>query len=143
VLIDSGLTTAHIAEQVSRSTNVVRRWVRLHGLAFPPHRNRPPDLPLLRDVEWLRREHLDRGRSITDIGRELGCAQSTVSHRFREYGIPIRHQREYAQLRDAGWLDAQFTGGKSARTIAREVGCSEAAVRLAAINVGVVPRARR
>jgi transposase len=142
VLIASGLSTSEIADQLRCSTNVVRRWVRRHALTFPPHSNGRPDPPLLRDIDWLREQHHARGRSLTNIGVELGHAQSTVARRFREYGIPIRHQRTYAQLRDAGWLAEQFAAGKSSRTIAREVGCSEAAVRLSAIGFGVAPRRR-
>jgi DNA-binding CsgD family transcriptional regulator len=110
-LIASGLSTAQIAEQVGRSTNVVRAWVKRHDLTLPQHSWRPPDPPLLRDVEWLRREHHDRGRSITDIAREVGRPRTMVGRRFREYGIPIRQQRTYQQLRDAGWLDAQYAAG--------------------------------
>lgn len=118
-------------------------WVRRSGLAFRQHPRRLPDPPRFRDAAWLRRQHHERGRSLTDIARELGRARSTVRRRFRVYGIPIRHQRTYPQLRDAEWLDAQFTAGKSSRTIAREIGCSEATVRLSALRGGVVPRAHR
>ena len=140
-MIASGMSTAQIAEQVGRRVEVVRVWVNRYGLAFPQHPSRPPDPPRLSDAAWLRRQHHDRRRSLTDIARELGRARSTVRRRFRVYGIPIRHQRTYPQLRDAEWLDAQFAAGKSSRTIAREVGCSEAAVRLAALTGGVTPRA--
>ena len=108
-MIASGLSTAQIAAQVGCRVEVVR--VRRYGLAFPQHPTRRPDPPRPNDAAWLRREHHDRGMSLTDIARELGRARSTVAHRFRVYGIPIRHQRTYPELRDARWLDTQFDAG--------------------------------
>jgi AraC-like DNA-binding protein len=113
-----------------------------HGLDYPQHRRRPAHEPQLEDADWLRREHHERGRSVGAIARELGRSRTMVTLRFHAFGIPIRKQTTYPQLRDAAWLEQQYAAGKSSRTIAREVGCSEAGVRLAAISVGVTPRAR-
>ena len=44
--------------------------------------------PLYRDKEWLQKEYVENGRSITDIADQLGIDHTTVSKWRRKLGVP-------------------------------------------------------
>ena len=56
-------------------------------MAAGARNQRPAELD---DVEWLRREYVERGRSTYDLAKELGVSKDTVRVALGRLGLPIR-----------------------------------------------------
>lgn len=87
-MYEGGMTTRQIGEIVSIPHRTVARYLKKAGLDLRNPGN--PVIPQLADKDWLKREYVALGRSTTDIGIELGCSASIVSHRLRNHGIKSR-----------------------------------------------------
>lgn len=76
--------------------------------------------------ERLYQEYIEGGRGADSISKEIGCDKSVVLNRLRKYGIPVRPSRIVSEKLDSEeWLRREFIGaGRSAQSIAEEIGCS-------------------
>lgn len=48
-----------------------------------------PRFPKLQDVEWLRREYLEKKRSMRVIGEKVGCSGAAVGAALRRHGVIV------------------------------------------------------
>lgn len=79
--------------------------------------------------DWYREQYVGKGRSAADIAQEEGLSSEGVRDRLKNYGIEIRQQPEYDQLREHDWLEEKYVDEKkTAVEIAELVGCSDKAV---------------
>jgi hypothetical protein len=51
------------------------------------------------DPAWLRREYIERGRTIDDLAAEVGCSVSTIGYHLRRQGIRKRAEFDEEWLR--------------------------------------------
>lgn len=141
-MIRAGMTSVEIANRIDRGVRAVRAATRRHRLANPNDPRSPERSSVLVDAAWLRSAHYDRGLSIVEIAREIHRAPALVLQSFREFSIPTRRPRTYAQLADPEWLRAQFAAGSTAGEIAASVGCSKSAIRFAVSQHAISPLVR-
>ncbi|MFB7635040.1 TniQ family protein [Streptomyces sp. NPDC056149] len=94
---------AKIARLAGCSQSTVRQV--LDEAKIPVRKNRARSLsrlPASFSREWLEREYTHKGRSSTDIARELGINKNTVAKRLKSWGIPRRpnglHSNPFASL---------------------------------------------
>ena len=59
------------------------------------------------DKEWLKREYVDKRRTITDVGDECGVSSTTISDWLDRHDIGARSQRE-AQKPDKPYTDREW-----------------------------------
>jgi biotin operon repressor len=104
---------------------------------------RQEELHRLRDRAWLEREYVEKGRDTVMIGAELGCSSTTVITALRRFDIPLRKRGfrpRYPELHDRPWLEREYgEKGRAVTDIARELGCTHKAVRVA-LNRLQIPR---
>jgi len=134
----AGATQAEIALEVGCSMMAVSRAMARHKIPVEArHRRRKPLYPQLADPAWLAARYA-AGATQEQIAREVGCSQITVSEAMAGHKIAVRPPAAlYPQLDDRDWLAAQTAGGRSQRSIATEVGCSQKAVSQALARHGV------
>ena len=135
--LEAGRTHAAIAKEYGCTTRAVGEAVRREGIIRPGRlQARHPGLV---DRRWLRREYVDKRRSLADLARQFGCDSSTVRDYLVRAGIPTRGPATDAmpaELRDRDWLEAAYAD-RSAEAIARELGVGATAVRRAMRKLGV------
>lgn len=79
----------------------------------------------LRDRDWLYHQYVVENKSLSIIGKELGCNPATVYKWMIKLKITLRPVRRIKELVDKNWLYEQYVVKKKAATdIAREIGCS-------------------
>ena len=132
--------------ELARSLRVSRRTARdaLAGLGIAVRRpGRPAGNSALARVlteGYLRREHLDRGRSIADLADELGCTRKTVRRYIVDHGLATRPAASHGTRRVPA-LTVTGTGlsaealrdlyavrGRSTTAIAQAAGCAASTV---------------
>jgi len=88
------------------------------------------------DQNWLRGEYLDKHRSTTDLGNEIGCSHVTIWSRLQEIGAVRKKPRKNMDL---NWICEQYISeGKSAPDIAEEIGVSETTIRRKLKKIGIM-----
>lgn len=87
-MYNSGMTSRAIAAATGMAARTVIR--RLHSAGVQMRLPGPPHRPELHDVEWLKREYLEKGKSTTQIARELQCSVRSVAYRLQKAGIQAR-----------------------------------------------------
>jgi hypothetical protein len=132
--------------ELARSLRVSRRRARdaLARLGIAVRRpGRPAGNSALARVlteGYLRREHLDRGRSIADLAEELGCTRKTVRRYLVDRGLATRPAASPGTRRppaltvtgtglsaEALW-DLYAVRGRSTTAIAEAAGCAASTV---------------
>lgn len=87
-----------------------------------------------RDKDWLQKQYVEREKTTTEIGRDLGVSESTIANWLHKHDIPTRgaHTRKGAssrqneQLADREWLEREYCEKeRSGREIAQEVGVAK------------------
>jgi hypothetical protein len=82
--------------------------------------------------EFLEKEYLESGKSVTRLAREIGIGVNTLRRRLHDFGLPVIAERQfggrrntgrYPQLRDRAWL-AEELKTKTMLQIAGEIGTS-------------------
>jgi transposase-like protein len=91
-------TLEEIAEEVGCSPHTVAYWLRYHDIPLragirEPSRRAMASHPLLTDEDWLREQYVERGRTLSDIGDELGCHPQSVLGWLRRHGIETGSRR--------------------------------------------------
>ncbi len=77
-------------------------------------------------------EAINRGRTITDLAREIGCATATISKWAKTYGIPVPPGHKpitFHHLSNKDWLEDKVNQGLSDREIAGIVGSTHTYVQ--------------
>lgn len=80
--------------------------------------------------EFLEKEYLHSGKSVTRLASELGVGVNTLRRRLQDLGLPVIAERQFGgrrntgkfpQLRDRGWLEQELKS-KTMLQIATEIG---------------------
>lgn len=90
----------------------------------------------LESPAWLRQKYWEEKLSLEEIGKLLGCDNSTVQRSMKKLGVPRRSRRElnlakygYAQHKSSEWLEEQYVeNGLTTQQIADLIGCSATSV---------------
>lgn len=91
----------------------------------------------LENEEWLRKQYVEKKRSICDIADELGTTTTPIRNKFEQYGIESRSRSDTQlpdeatdRLEDEEWLRNQYIEKqRSTRNIANELNISRITVR--------------
>ncbi|ABB77938.1 hypothetical protein [environmental halophage 1 AAJ-2005] len=78
-----------IADDVGVNPSTIYNWLKKHGIATVKQGGPvyEADTKMLRDEPWLRKQYVDKERSIADIAGEVGVSQPTVSQWLDSHGI--------------------------------------------------------
>jgi hypothetical protein len=79
----------NIGSLVGMSANTVRRVADEYGIALTRQRRRVACI----ERHWLYREYVTHGRTLADIGKQVGFSASTLSRHAKRLGIPTRDAR--------------------------------------------------
>lgn len=142
--VDQAMNPAQISHQLG--VNWWDVWDRLLELGI--NRTPPPKpftVPELVDADTLRRLHVDEGKSLAAIAKQVGCSPFDVGRALHRHGIAQRtHHRVYPELADGDLLRRWYeTEGLSASEIAAEVGCAPQTVSAALARHGIPARSAR
>lgn len=90
------------------------------------------DKPYQRE-EWLRREYVDKGRTVKDIAEQFDMSRPGITHWMDKYGIDRRGHKEAQKpdkpYTDEDWLRQQYINKeRSLHDIAAECGVSAAVI---------------
>ena len=102
--------------------------------------------PILEDRAVLERLYWTEGRSIRALAADLGCSRNAVRAALERHAIEIRSRSQLRppQLDDREWLrQAYHRQRRSARSIARELNCSDGMVLAALHRLDIPTRPRR
>lgn len=140
-MIDAGLSTRQIADQVGVGRSRIRAALARHDLTtgFAARPSRPTGLD---DREWLIDVYVSQQTSLARIAETLGCSPTTVHAALVDHGIDIRTSDDFSHveaLRDPRWLKNRYVDQqRTIREIANELGCShvtvDRAIRAQGIN---------
>ncbi len=91
---------------------------------------------LYRNRDWLYREYVIKGKTITEISEALSTCKSVISAWLRRHQIPTRDisscqqpNKQLYLLQSRDWLiDQYITQRKSTNEIAKELGCANSTV---------------
>lgn len=82
----------------------------------------------LENPDWIREKHHGEGLTFGEIADILGCSQSNVAKRAKEYGIEPQREK-YPELADTDWLkEKHHEQNTPLEEIADIVGCTRSAV---------------
>jgi len=145
----AGEPICEIAQDAGCSTTTIRRYVARFRLPpRPPRRGRQGWDDVL-TPEYLQAAYVDGRMTLETISAEVGTTPGTVSRWLRAYGIARRRHRPgvdnllYEELLTAEFLSRRLAERASDKDIAREVGCTNTAVRLALVRHRLVADVRR
>lgn len=120
-------TTTKIADECDCSKDTVWNWLEKHDIES---RSRLAD-KRLKDAEWLRKQYIELGKSMKDIGEECGCSRSVIRKWLHRHNIESRVASPPAdsRLADESWMKAQYVEkGQSTGEIANVCDCSHSVV---------------
>lgn len=133
-LLRSGESVAVIARRLGVAPSFVYRVAHAKAVPLPSGRSgtrRPVAERLLSDPVWLRRQYVERDRTLIDIGVECGVGPKRVRAALAGVGIPVRYSRpeiDEPRLRSAPWLRARLNAGATAKQIGEELGVAASTV---------------
>ena len=136
-LLNDGCSFRQIAVELGASPKTVREVAANLGVRSWHVQHRASEL---RDRAWLRHEYIDSGRSLADIGREVGVAARTVRAALDRMSIPARP----TQHADIATIRRLMGAGQTIREVADATGVSSETIRRHAIQLGLhTPHASR
>lgn len=139
----STASLCEIAQQAGCSTATLVRYAKRFCLPQRPRRAGIQGWDEVLTPDYLQAAYVDDQMSIEAIAAEVGCSSSTVNRWLAAYGIPRRgHQPGLDNLLYDDRLSRDFVNRRMAERanladIAREVGCTITAVRLAVARHGL------
>ncbi|MCU1694264.1 MAG: hypothetical protein JWR34_327 [Mycobacterium sp.] len=163
-------SAAELANELGVATSTVHRQVKKHEFYVSPPskpkkvppskqkkvrpRAKPKEQPVVRQLpdvdpewlraeyDWLRTEHQDRQRTLTDIARDIGTSVNEVSRLAKRHGLAVRRGRprlpgrvhaETVQRRQKvslDWLHREFVvNERPFAELAREIGVTASTLR--------------
>ncbi|MCI4674058.1 hypothetical protein [Candidatus Mycolicibacterium alkanivorans] len=81
------LSLDQIAHRVGSNDRSIARLIRMYEI---PLRTRAERTRVAIDPDWLREQYVTHGRTLTDIGREVGLSVSRMGRRAKAHNITIR-----------------------------------------------------
>lgn len=90
--VENEHSTYDIARKLGISSKTVLDWMDRHNIEVrsKSQRESKGDIAPLKDQQWLRRQYIDKGRSMIGIADELGVSITPVRDYLMEYDIEIR-----------------------------------------------------
>lgn len=139
--VEEGLSLTAIARIVGRSYATVRRALLANGIEI--RRSGRAPITRLRDAAWLRAQ-VAEGSSAREIAATLGCSEATVRSALQWAGSTTdAGAQKPPELDDRAFLERAYVEeGRSARSIAADLGCTKDAVLLAVRAHGLPVRTR-
>ncbi len=126
--VEQNLRMVDLEEMIGCTNGELRTQLQRYGIT------KQADISAL-TKRFLRREHVKKGRPPRDIAKDLGCSEGAVRRAIDRHGLPFTKSAPWAgrftQLRDIEWLEAQVGAGRTAASIADEIGCSSSAIGMA------------
>ena len=121
-------TAAEIAKGFGVTANLVIANLHRAGIPVRSTNNKPRTIIPKEDLVRL---YQNEGLTAPDIGRRLGCHPATVWKYLKKYGIPRRNSGTISRtIISRETLQRMYVNErKSLSVIAREMGCSDTAVR--------------
>ena len=121
-------SAAEISKEMDVTASLVIYNLHRAGIPVRPTNNKPR---VIISKEDLVRMYQKEGLTTSEIGRKLGCHPALVWRRLKKYGIPRRNSGTISRTRiTKETLRRMYVDDrKSIARIAREMGCSDAAVR--------------
>lgn len=116
--INKGMSVEEVRKELGLSQKTVAKSLKYHGIAI---RGRQSDAPQLRDKEWLRREYIDKERSLLDISKEVGLTPGAIRSQLIVMGITTRgvsmgmHLSKHPMIR-SGEYAGNWKGGRHHHT---------------------------
>ena len=98
--IERGKKMTQIADECGCSVATISRWIAKHDIETNTNSGSLSD-PRLKDKDWLWEQYVERGRTLDNIGEELGCTGSTVGGWLKKHGIETYSSRIPAPDPDA------------------------------------------
>lgn len=95
------------------------------------------------DIDWLRREYIDNGRSLGNIAKELGISAGSLHYKLINSGVECRTSKlgsaKYTfETVDKEWLLSEYLErNRPCSLIAADLGVNYTSVRRWLINMGV------
>lgn len=126
--VEKARSTYDIAEECKCSDSTVRYWMNKHNI--PTRRDgQAVKFERLWDEEWLREQYVENGKTTKDMADICDCTDVWVYESLKRYGIETQRRGTDERLRDKDWLKEQYVkSGRTGVEIAKEVGCTSAAV---------------
>lgn len=127
-----------------RKMTMVAKYGYEHNLQRPAIRDKiskpkicDETLKCLNDPDWLKAEYVDKQRSLTDIGSELGVYYGTVGEYCRKFDIEVRQVSNYSmkEIEICNFLDS--IGIKYNRNVRNIIGNKEIDIHIPEHNLGI------
>lgn len=92
--IEENQPITDIGDECGVTSAAVHYWLDKHGIEtdikVDPTRNSMSAAETYRDKSWMQEQYVERHRSTTEIGEELGVSKMTISRWLRRHGIETR-----------------------------------------------------
>lgn len=89
LVVTEGRTLRSVKNEYGTAKHALRQAMERDGVPIPPAGR---SSKVTADEAWLRREYLDRQRTLPDIAAELGTSPTNLSRIAHGYGIPVRRR---------------------------------------------------
>jgi len=76
-----------ISKEFDKGINTIRRWLDRFDIPRRAHPNKKYESKKYRDRDWLKEEHIENNRTMTDIASECGVSYHTISNWLDRFGI--------------------------------------------------------
>ena len=127
------MSQREMAEAMGCRRQTVLKWMKRYEIprrSFGAHQT-PTEL---RDEEWVRRQHHELDKSVSEIADEIGCSKSAVSNALSRHGIEKR-RRDWVSGSARHMLRSEKTlrylhceKGLSQSEMAKRIGCHQVTV---------------
>ena len=136
---DQEKTVAQIGELAGVSETTIKRWMNRHNIETrsPSEAQTDGDIEPLKNPQWLEDQYWSRGKTLVEIGNELGVADVTVISWMERHGIErrettsseVQSDGNIEPLKDPKWLEEQYVENElSANEIGEKLGVSKTPV---------------
>lgn len=132
-----------ISKEFGCGRTTIETWLKKHGIPRRSYQSRLASIGEL-NKKWLTKEYIDKGRSTTEIGEELGIDRQTINRYIDKFGIKKRTISENTRLTDdrlnKKWLTKQYIDeNRSMEDIAIEIGAGSSTIEryLRSFNIPV------
>ena len=122
--IDKGRTLKDIAHETGVNRKLLSSMLKEQGVPVRPGPTTRRQAPSI-TKEWIRREHIAKGCTLTDMALEAGMSRKRLSRIFAELGVPVlQHRRKPPKISmTADWITREHVvKGRSLTDMAREAG---------------------
>lgn len=136
---DQEKTVAEISELAGVSGTTIKRWMNRHDIETRSFSEAQTDgdLDPLKDPDWLEDQYWHQGKTLVEIGNELGVTDVTVNAWMERHGIErrdttsseVQSDGDIEPLRNPEWLEKQYIeNGLSAGEVGEKLGVSKTPV---------------